>query len=132
MMRGIYSSVEFPPLSLDPPAQYYTAPDDHAWAYWVGTSFATAIISALAARVLELQAEGQVFGSAQKAIMNAASDTTLWDGLDPSVTGSGTANGNMLLAVQHCVRKDRDEEEEEEKHEDEAEVVKVVVNEFKS
>jgi subtilisin family serine protease len=125
MMRGIYSSVEYPPLSLDPPAQYYTAPNDHAWAYWVGTSFATPIVASLAARVLELQAEGGSGGSAQQAIMNAASDTTLWDRLDPSTTGgSGTAIGNMLLAVQHCVRTDRDEKD----HEDEDEVVNVVVN----
>jgi Subtilase family len=115
MMRGIYTSVAYPPLSLDPPAQYYSAPNDHAWAYWVGTSFATPVVASLAARVLELQAEGAVVGSAQQAIMNAASDTALWDKLDPSATGSGTAKGNMLLAVQHCAHKDRDEED----HEDE-------------
>lgn len=125
MMRGIYSSVEYPPLSLDPPAQYYSAPNDHAWAYWVGTSFATPVVASLAARVLALQAEGGLGGvSAQQAIMNAASDTTLWDRLDPDVTGSGTANGNMLLAVQHCVRKDRDQKD----HEEEDETVNVVVN----
>jgi len=101
---GIYSSVEYPPLQEDPPEQYYTAPDNRAWAYWVGTSFATPIISALAARVLELQAEGGLGGSTQQAIINAASDKALWDRLDPSVTGSGTANGAMLLAVQHCVQ----------------------------
>ncbi len=124
MMRGIYTSVEYPPLSLDPPAQYYSAPNDHAWAYWVGTSFATPVVASLAARVLELQAGGVSGGSAQQAIMNAASDTALWDRLDPGVTGSGTANGNMLLAVQHCLRKDRDEKD----HEDEDEAVNVVVN----
>ncbi len=118
MMRGIYSAVEYPPLSLDPPAQYYAASNDHAWAYWVGTSFATPIVASLAARVLELQAEGGLGSSAQQAIMNAATDTALWDRLDPSVVGSGTANGNMLLAVQHCVRKDRDEKDhEDEDHE---------------
>lgn len=126
MMRGIYSSVEYPPLSLDPPSQYYSAPNDHAWAYWVGTSFATPVVASLAARVLELQAEGGLAGSsAQLAIMNAASDTTHWDRLDPGATGgSSTADGNMLLAVQHCVRRDRDEKD----HEDEEEAVNVVVN----
>ena len=125
MMRGIYSSVEYPPLSLDPPAQYYSAPDDHAWAYWVGTSFATPIVASLAARVLELQAEGGLGSNVQLAIMNAASDTTNWDRLDPSTTGGNTtATGNMLLAVQHCSHRDRDEGD----HEDEDEAVNVVVN----
>jgi hypothetical protein len=124
MPRGIYSSVEFPPLSLDLPAQYYTAPNDHAWAYWVGTSFATPIISALAARVFELQAEGGVAGSVQDAILSACTDTTQWDRLDPSQDGSNTATGSMLLAAQHCVHKDRDDKD------DEDEVVNVVINEF--
>lgn len=113
MPRGIYSSVEFPPLSSDPPAQYYTAPNDHAWAYWVGTSFATPIISALAARVLE--ANGGI-----QDILNACTDTTLWDRLN----GDSTATGSMLIAAQHCVHKDRDDKD------DEAEVVNVVINEF--
>jgi hypothetical protein len=119
MPRGIYSSVEFPPLSLDPPAQYYTAPNDHAWAYWVGTSFATPIISALAARVLE--ANGGI-----PDVLNAASDTTQWDRLDPSLDGSSTATGSMLIAAQHCVHKDRDDKDDEE------EVVNIVINEFNS
>ena len=125
MMRGIYSSVEFPPLSLDPPAQYYAAPNDTAWAYWVGTSFATPIISAVAARVLELQEEGGVVGSVRDAIINACTETTTWDRLNPLTDGSNTATGSMLRAVQHCVHKDRDH-----KDEDEDEVVTVIVNEF--
>ena len=119
MPRGIYSSVEFPPLSLDPPAQYYTSPNDHAWAYWVGTSFATPIISALAARVLEA-------GGGIPDILKAASDTTQWDRLDPSLDGGSTATGNMLIAAQHCVHKDRDDKDDEE------EVVNIVINEFNS
>ena len=124
MMRGIYSSVEFPPLSLDAPAQYYAAPNDSAWAYWVGTSFATPIISALAARVLELQEEGGVAGSVRDAIINACTETTTWDRLNPATDGSNTATGSMLRAVQHCVRKDRDHKD------DEDEGVTVIVNEF--
>jgi hypothetical protein len=124
MMRGIYSSVEFPPLSLDAPAQYYAAPNDTAWAYWVGTSFATPIISAVAARVLELKEEGGVAGSVREAIINACTETTTWDKLNPSTDGSNTATGSMLRAVQHCAHKDRDEKD------DEDEVVTVIVNEF--
>jgi hypothetical protein len=124
MMRGIYSSVEFPPTSLDAPAQYYTAPNDTAWAYWVGTSFATPIISALAARVLELQEEGGVAGSVRDAILNACTETTTWDKLNPLTDGGNTATGSMLRAVQHCVHKDRDEKDGED------EAVTVIVNEF--
>lgn len=109
MMRGIYSSVEFPPLSLDPPAQYYTAPNEHAWAYWVGTSFATPIVSALATRVLELQASGLLTENVRKAINDAATDTTVWDRLDPSVNGTSVVSSRMLTAIQYCVHKDRDE-----------------------
>ena len=116
--RGIYSSVVFPPLSSDPPDQYYTAPNDHAWAYWMGTSFATPIISALAARVLELQAQGNLPGNVRQAILNAAPDTTQWDRLDG--TGGNPVPGKMLKAVQRCRVEDRDDEDDEE--EDEAHV----------
>jgi hypothetical protein len=80
----------------------------------LGTSFATPIISALAARVFELQAEGGVAGSVQDAILNACAETTLWDRLNPSLDGSSTATGSMLIAAQHYIARDRDEDEDEE------------------
>ena len=52
-LRGIYTSPVYPALSAADPRQFYDAPTTTAWAYWSGTSFATPIISALAARVLE-------------------------------------------------------------------------------
>ena len=52
-LRGIYTAPVYPKLSADDPRPYYDAPTTTAWAYWSGTSFATPIISALAARVLE-------------------------------------------------------------------------------
>jgi hypothetical protein len=124
-LRGIYSSVEYPPLSVDPPAQYYVAPNDHAWAYWVGTSFATPIISALTARILE----GPVLGSVHDAIISAATGVTQWDNLDPDTTGvaSGSTTGSVLWAVQQCVDEDDDEDEEEE--EVDIEEVRVLVEE---
>src|SRR5260370_13077873 len=119
MPRGIYSSVEFPPLSLHPPHQYYTTPNDHALPFWVAYSFATPIISALAARVLEA-------GGGIPDILKAASDTTQWDRLDPSLDGGVTATDNILIAAQHCVHKDRDDKDDDE------EVVNIVINEFNS
>ena len=118
-LRGIYSSVEYPPLSLDPPAQYYEAPNDHAWAYWIGTSFATPIISAVTARILEMKEAGQVTGSVHDAILNAATEITRWERLNPATPGAvnGSAEGRMYKAVQRCIAQDRDEEEEEEEEE---------------
>jgi subtilisin family serine protease len=51
---GVYSAQKYPRLSEDDTPEEYDAHDEHAWAYWSGTSFATPIISAVAARVLQL------------------------------------------------------------------------------
>jgi len=115
-LRGIYSSVEYPPLSAvpaNPPEQYYEAPNDHAWAYWIGTSFATPIVSAVAARILELKATGALTGSVHDAIMNTASRVVTWDNLDPSIgVPGGTTTGPMLKAMQVCVAEDSDDDDE--------------------
>jgi len=110
--RGIYSSVEYAPLSSDPPEQYYSTPNDHAWAYWVGTSFASPIISALAARVFELEELSLLTTSVRQAIFDAASATTKWDRV--AGAGGGLVPGNMLKAVQYCAARDRDEDEDDE------------------
>lgn len=55
--RGIYSAPTYPSLSADAPDKEYGAPTPAAWAYWSGTSFSTPIISAVAARLLELHAD---------------------------------------------------------------------------
>ncbi|HJT58936.1 MAG TPA: S8/S53 family peptidase [Ktedonobacteraceae bacterium] len=52
---GVYTQLSYPALSFYDPEATYPAPNAHAWAYWIGTSFATPIISALVARALELQ-----------------------------------------------------------------------------
>ena len=133
--RGIYSSVEYPPLLADPPQQYYAAPNDHAWAYWVGTSFATPIISALAARVLELAQRGGVATGIRDAILNAATGTTHWDQLKPSTAGnpSVTVPGKMLKAVQCCVDEDRDADDEDKVQVNiQVAEIKVTVNKLKA
>ncbi|HLZ61481.1 MAG TPA: S8 family serine peptidase [Ktedonosporobacter sp.] len=50
---GLYSSPTYPALSIDDSPDEYKAPNDNGWTYWSGTSFATPIISAVAARLLE-------------------------------------------------------------------------------
>jgi chaperonin cofactor prefoldin len=56
-MRGVYSNVLFPePVAKNPPQQDFNPQDPNAWAYWSGTSFATPVVSAVAARVLQLKA----------------------------------------------------------------------------
>ena len=115
--RGIYSSVEYPPLSdvpADPPEQYYEAPNVHAWAYWMGTSFATPIVSAVTARILELKATGALTGGVHDAIMNTASGVVTWSNLDPDTgISSGTTTGPLLKAMQVCMQEDSDDDDHE-------------------
>ncbi len=115
-VRGIYSSDDYPPLTTDD-LQEYDAPNDHAWAYWVGTSFATPVISGVAARILELRSKGASIPNVHNAVIAAAgTHTTNWDKLDPATTGvsSGSAIGPMLRARQTCTAVEEEEEEEEE------------------
>lgn len=52
---GVYTQLSYPALSIDDPEATYPVPNAHGWAYWIGTSFATPIISAVVARALELR-----------------------------------------------------------------------------
>ncbi len=114
MPHGLYASVEYPPLSADPPEQYYAAPDDHAWAYWVGTSFATPIVAAVAARVL--QSSPTLAGTGvHDAILSEAVDTVQWTNLSGNVVQQP---GSMLLAVQECRRTDYEEGDEDDEDEE--------------
>ena len=103
-LRGIYSSADYPPLSLDSPALYYAAPNDRAWAYWVGTSFATPIISALVARILEKKQFAPVPGTVRDTVLRAATLGTKWDRLRSASGGSAsrTETGRVINAAQHC------------------------------
>ncbi len=116
-VRGIYSSETYPVLiSPDPntPVPEYPAPNHRAWAYWVGTSFATPVITAVAARILEMRAKGTPVSNVRDAIHAAAgAHTTTWDRLDPADgVPAGSATGPMILAQQSCISEDRDEEGE--------------------
>jgi hypothetical protein len=118
-VRGIYSAARYPALSKDSslpysPAPQHKAPNSRGWAYWIGTSFATPIISAVAARVLELQLKGGPVGDVPATITGAGGGTrTLWNDLDPSTPGApeGRTMGPMLLAMQECLVMEEDDDD---------------------
>ncbi len=126
-VRGIYSSDDFPPLSSDPPALEYPAPNDHAWAYWVGTSFATPLISALVARIFDWKTKGGPVSNVHDAVIAAAgTGTTSWNNLDPNTTGvtGGSKDGPVIRAIQKCRLEDIDDDEDDE--DEEMEIIDVV------
>src|SRR2546421_3941116 len=82
-LRGVYSASEYPALSKNNPNSTYQVPNSNAWVYWPGTSFATPIITALAACVLE----GQPFKSVdvREALIKASKkQQTMWTGVGES------------------------------------------------
>jgi hypothetical protein len=101
---GIYSNILYPPLSAvpaDPPEQYYAPPNQNGWAYWIGTSFATPIVSAAAARVLEwkkLNGSPDSVYTLLKGLI-PPSQVVHWNHLDPN---DGTEDGPVLKVEQKC------------------------------
>src|SRR5579883_2280625 len=103
-LRGIYTSPTYPALSPDDPAPItspqgfheYPAPNSYAWAYWSGTSFATPIISALAARTLENQ--HALTGRAVHDAITAGAPQVEWTHLEDRSTGSSP----VIQAVQQA------------------------------
>jgi len=113
-LRGVYSSVYYPALShldpapplkqpppqppIPPPYPQSDAPNPNAWAYWSGTSFATPVISALAARYL--QSQPPVGDSVRDGIRSAATQQVTWDKLGSD--GKGTEQGLLIMCGQEC------------------------------
>ncbi len=110
--RGVYSSVLYPALAKEdtepfhstPPFSYpeYQRNGSSTWAFWAGTSFATPVISALAARIL--QTRQSTDPSVRDIIVNTAmqqqeQSTTDWTRLESSYE---TASGPMILVTQEC------------------------------
>jgi subtilisin family serine protease len=118
---GIYSSLSYPALSLDDCRSTYPVPNANGWAYWIGTSFATPIVTAIASRVLELNLRGKlspivvnVPSTVTNTIINSiARRQTIWDDLNPNVHPMGSASGNMILAVQQCLPAETEDEDED-------------------
>jgi len=73
---GVYTAAKYPALSMNDPEPEYAAPYSKAWAHWSGTSFATPIISALAARVL--QGREPKSTNVRQVILDAAMDEVIW------------------------------------------------------
>jgi len=103
---GVYTASEYPALSIDDHPLTYPAPNPNAWAFWSGTSFATPIISAVAARVLEKISPGLPsnlrVAQTQWAITNATGQQQVLGvslPVQPEFSAGGVSVG-MLQAVQ--------------------------------
>ena len=99
----VYTSQLYPALSVndhhailpESPSEYpmYTA--SNSWAYWLGTSFATPIISALAARILQRQDPSSI--DVQQAILKVATQETTWIRVGDA---KEDISGPMIMATQ--------------------------------
>ncbi len=108
-VRGVYTSPLFPAPSMDDrlaapspqPPNYpeYAPASPTTWAYWSGTSFATPIISALAARVLQNQASTQ--DSVRQALLAAIAQKPLWTGLNAQ--SNEATPGSVIMVSQEYV-----------------------------
>jgi hypothetical protein len=112
-LHGVFSSLTYPSLSAEDPSNDTPAPaDSYAWAYWSGTSFATPIISALTARVMQLNAWSRQANALWAARIRDAITTEtgrqaiLGSGVTlpaPPFPGFGT-NIGILTAQQTCMQ----------------------------
>lgn len=109
---GIYSSTSYPSLSINDCDPTYPAPDDYGWAYWVGTSFATPVISALLACIMEKKGVLDYKVSLLVHLTNAVAASPIkWTHLDPKISPSGVEIGRKIQVVQ-CQPAGEDDDEE--------------------
>jgi hypothetical protein len=104
---GVYTTPTYPALSRDDSPQSYKTPTkSYDWAYWSGTSFAAPIISAVAARVLQLKSSSwppyQWAIQVQKAITTPAGESALLTGGSPLPLQTDFGFGVRMLKACQC------------------------------
>ena len=111
---GVYTAPFYPALSRDdpPPQSYNASAQSYDWAYWSGTSFATPIISAVAARVLQLKSPAwppqQRAAAVQKAITTPAGESALLTGGSPLPLQTDFGFGVRMLKACQCEEAQQD------------------------
>jgi len=116
---GLYTSLTYPALSIDDTEATYPAPNAHGWAYWVGTSFATPIVCAVAARAIELnlrRAQTPPIEPPPPIVSPAVTRDTTWTNLEagaagPHTTAGASFPGRVIWAVQCQPAVDEEENE---------------------
>ena len=111
-LRAVYIAPLYPALAAEDSPHQYPAPNHDAWAYWSGTSFATPIISAVAARVLEKITHGTGLPphlwstQVQWAFTTAAGQSAILTGGGPLALqpdfSMGAGTGVSLLRAIQC------------------------------
>ncbi|MHB8598093.1 MAG: S8 family peptidase [Ktedonobacteraceae bacterium] len=105
---GVYSANSYPKLSADDPlpANYAAPapPENYAWAYWAGTSFATPVISALAARVLQARSESAIAfaSSVQDTITTAAGQQAILSSSIKLANNTAFGYNVTVLKAEQC------------------------------
>ena len=102
-LRCVYTAQVYPALSVnDPhsilpasPSAYPMYQASSTWAYWSGTSFATPIISALAARILQGREPKSI--DVRQAVIDATTQQTMWTGVGDA---KEDISSPMIMAVQ--------------------------------
>jgi hypothetical protein len=102
-LRCVYTAHVYPALSVNDhydilpgsPSEYPVYEASNTWAYWSGTSFATPIISALAARILQGQDPKGL--DVRQAILDATTQETMWTRVGDN---KEDISGRMIMAVQ--------------------------------
>lgn len=117
-LLGVYTAATYPVLSADDIldedrtheiAYEYRTRDDQSWVYWSGTSFATPIISAVAARVLEKLTNQEHSLPAhlwatevQRAITNPTGQAEILTGQNPLPVQPDFGFGVGMLKAYQC------------------------------